>query len=232
MADRLRPNQLWPIFRPTLANCGLDRLWPNQFRPIFVFLSFDRLWCCCVLVKFSGCVCCVLCCCVVVVVCCVVVCCCCCVLCCGTTPRGIDMSTISTTPVTRPELLGSACATITDSDSLLGCASERSCSNASTTSRWNTRAQEGARPLNRCQLGSACPFRNSTPHCCPLTAIDETSLACKTWVRRFADSNSAQPVPGIDHSCPHGIIPPQLHHVLCPSDCLEVISRTRALSPL
>ena len=33
-----------PIFRPILANRGLDRLWPNQLWPILVFYSFDRLW--------------------------------------------------------------------------------------------------------------------------------------------------------------------------------------------
>ena len=34
---RLWPNRLWPIFRPTLANRGLDRLWPNRLWPILVF---------------------------------------------------------------------------------------------------------------------------------------------------------------------------------------------------
>ena len=35
--NRLWPNRLWPIFRPTLANRGLDRLWPNRLWPILVF---------------------------------------------------------------------------------------------------------------------------------------------------------------------------------------------------
>ena len=88
--NRLWPNRLWQIFRPILANRGLDRLWPNRLWPILVFQSFDRLWpnrlwpilvlvfwrnfqvllllCCCVVL--------LLCCCCCVVVLCVVVCCC------------------------------------------------------------------------------------------------------------------------------------------------------------
>ena len=55
----------------------------------------------------------------------------------------------------------------------------------------------------------------------------------KTWVRRLSEADSAQPVPGIDHSSqewfsPQDIIPPMISAVCStPSDNFEVSLRTR-----